>query len=120
MAQPQIPSRPLQDIFPGPPPPYQEVFHMNVPQPSPSARNLAESRAQHQHRVSGDYSNNCIPMAGFPGDGALPVPTGPQAHLGNGGLRSRDHIGGGGVFEGARSPPGTKSALQLEETYTEE
>lgn len=83
----------------------------NVPQPSPSARNLAESRAQHQHRASGDYSNNGMPMTGFTGDGALPVPTGPQAHLGNGALRSRGHMGGGSVFEGARSPPGTKSTL---------
>ena len=112
MVQPQIPSRPLQDILPGPPPPYQEAFHIkSVPQPSPSARNLAESRARHQNRLSGDYSNNGMALTGFPGDCALPVPTGPQSHLGNGGLRSRGHMGGGGVFEGARSPPGTKSTL---------
>lgn len=86
------------------------MFHLNnPPQPSASISNLTESRIQ--HRVSGDYRNSGI--AGFPaGDGALPVPTGPQAHLVNGGLRNRGPLGGA-VFEGARSPPGTKNTSHV-------
>lgn len=105
LPHPQISSRPLQDLPPASPSD-QTMFHLNnPPQPSASISNLTESRIQ--HRVSGDYRNSGI--AGFPaGDGALPVPTGPQAHLVNGGLRNRGPLGGA-VFEGARSPPGTKS-----------
>ncbi len=58
-------------------------------------------------------------LAGFPVDVALPVPAGSQTPYSsglpgtgktvNGGLRNRGLLGGGAIFEGARSPPGTKS-----------
>lgn len=118
LPQPQIPSRPLQDLLPSSPPD-QTMFHLsNLPQTSASTRNLTESRAQ--HRVSGDYRNSGI--AGFPAGDGLPVPAGPQAHLVNGGLRNRGPLGGA-VFEGARSPPGTKSTScsgkSLQSTWAE-
>lgn len=105
LPRPQISSRPLHDLPPTLPAD-QTMFHLNHHSQTPaSPPNLTESRTQ--HRVSGDYRNSAI--TGFSiGDGALPVPTGPQTHLVNGGLRNRGPLGGA-VFEGARSPPGTKS-----------
>ena len=113
LPHPQISSRSLRDLPPSSPPD-QPIFHSsNPPQASISTRNVTDSRTQ--HRVSGDYRNSVI--AGFPaGDGALPVPAGPQTHLVNGGLRNRGPLGGA-VFEGARSPPGTKSMTCWESLF---
>lgn len=85
------------------------MFHPNIiSQPIPSTQIVLDSRSQ--HRLPDDYRSNGLP-AFSNGDGALPVPAGPppqHAQVTNGGLRHRV-APGGGVFDGPRSPPSTKS-----------
>lgn len=107
LPRPPVPQRPLQDLPPSSPPD-PAMFHLNnASQPPVSTRTLSDSRTP--QRLSGDYRSNGMP--GFSGaDGALPAASaGPQVHIANGGLRNRG-LGGGVLFEGARSPPGTKSS----------
>lgn len=81
----------------------------NIPQPISSVQSIPESRSQ--HRLPVDYRSNGLP-AFSSGDGALPVPGGPPSHVTNGGLRHRGATTGGGVFDGPRSPPSTKSKAE--------
>lgn len=98
----------LNDLPPNSPP-RPTMFHPNIiSQPVPSKQIILDSRPQ--HRLPDDYRSNGVP-AFSNGDGALPVPGGPppqHTQATNGGLRHRA-APGGGVFDGPRSPPSTKS-----------
>lgn len=87
----------------------QNMFRPNnLPQPISSALSISESRLQ--HRLPDDYRSNGFP-AFSNGEVALPVSGGPppqHPQVTNGGLRHRAATGGG-VFDGPRSPPSTKS-----------
>ena len=100
----QMPQKPHQDL-PSNTPPEQSQFQTNIfPQRVPSLH--GSNGRKNQHRISGDYrSNGPVPA----GDKAASISTGPQPHIPNGGLRPMHVMGG---FEGARSPPNTKSMWQ--------
>jgi hypothetical protein len=110
----QVAANPLKDL-PLHSPPSQNMFHPNnLPQSIPSTTNILESRPP--HRLPDDYRSNGVP-AYSNGDGALPVPGGPPPHGTNGNLRHRSATAGG-IFEGPRSPPTTKSTARAQTPAT--
>lgn len=105
---PQAAAVNLNDLPPTSPPRQNMFRPNNLPQPISAALSILEPRPQ--HRLPDDYRSNGFPACSN-GDGAVPVPGGPppqHPQVTNGGLRHRAATGGG-VFDGPRSPPSTKS-----------
>ena len=99
----EVPPHPHQDLTSISPPDTAIMHVSNLPPPTANG-------IRTQARVPADYRGN-----GFMnGNGALPVPNGPQAHMPNAAPRRRGTVGGGPTgFDGPRSPPNTKSTLPL-------
>ena len=79
-------------------------FHFNKAQ----KRQKASNGARDHDRLSGEYRSTG--GGGNEPNGSKAIPAGPHSQMQNGGQKHHGHTGGaGGAFEGARSPPGTKS-----------
>ena len=92
----------------GPPPPLHEFpplgpnsppDHSLISTPNGPNRHNISNGGRSQHRHSSEYRHN-LP------NGSKAIPTAPHARMGGAGPRP---FGGGGGFDGARSPPNTKS-----------
>ena len=86
-------------------PPEQAMFQINSG-PQRSILSQMPNGMRNQNRMSGEYRGSALP------NGSKAIPTGPQAH-GPNGARNFGGPGGGGGFDGPRSPPNAKSMFKL-------
>lgn len=107
--QPPVP-RPLPtDFTPSSPP--DRLFHANAmlndaQETVPSLPANGTHRVQHQRSI--DFKANGHVAGLVNGKGGMPVPNGVHHHIPNPGSRHRGTVSMG-AFDGARSPPSTKS-----------
>lgn len=97
LSQHQEPLKQPHQELPSNTPPDQLGFHTNR-----ISSHMAFNGSRNQFKVSGDHRGN----GAANGNRTLPTPTGPHAHILNGGQRT---FGGAAMFDGSRSPPSTKS-----------
>ena len=83
-------------------PPDQTLFQLNSNAPQRSTPSQMPNGIRTQNRLSGEYRGGALL------NGSKAIPTGPQAH----GINGQRSFGGGGAFEGPRSPPNAKSNVQ--------
>ena len=83
-------------------PPDQTLFQFNNNAAHRSTPSHMPNGIKNQNRLSGEHRSGALP------NGSKAIPTGPQAH----GINGQRNFGGGGAFEGPRSPPNAKSKVQ--------
>ncbi|KAI9816565.1 MAG: hypothetical protein M1827_001697 [Pycnora praestabilis] len=96
-------------------PPEERYFSSMDGNHHPPQPGLSMDGNRNHSRMSSDYRNVTSngSQLGANGNNALPVPSAPQNHNGNGQPRNMTMIGGVAGFEGPRSPPGNKNTSHV-------